>query len=385
MLAMTLLATVGHAADCSTDCREPPRQVPQKPKPKPMPKPDDCCVPCWFHHGCSQEYGFYLTADFLWWRTENHGYSFAFDQQDSLANIGKVQRINPKWDPGFRVGLGWNSDYDGWDVLFNWTWMYNHAKTTRIRNDLTVAEITTQGYYPQWPITSTLLQNSTNLPLLASGHFNFRQVDAKSNIHLNAIDFELGRSFYATRRFSLRPHWGVRGAFIDQKFSNVFSDPLINPVALARLLGTQPAFAFDGKNNWWGVGPRAGMFSEWHLCSGFSILGKAAGALMYGQTRVSSVTQTVPFLTDTYVVIRKASEHFDQLVPNLQMMLGLQWGTCFNCDSMYFGMNVCWETNYWWNQFNLPASVDLFDAPLPSIGNQPLTQEGLTINLELDF
>lgn len=32
------------------------------------------------------------------------------------------------WDPGFRLGLGWNTDCDGWDLYLNWTYYHNRSK-----------------------------------------------------------------------------------------------------------------------------------------------------------------------------------------------------------------------------------------------------------------
>lgn len=64
---------------------------------------------------------------------------------------------------------------------------------------------------------------------------------------------ELGRAYYITKALSFRPHFGVRGAWLKQKFHDFFSGSL-NDVAEFKW--------FHGKNNYWGVGPRAGTSAD---------------------------------------------------------------------------------------------------------------------------
>ena len=53
---------------------------------------------------------------------------------------------------------------------------------------------------------------------------------------------------------------------------------------------------------------------------------------------------------------RRIDRYFSQLVPNLQIFLGLDWGSCLDCDKYYLGINAGWETNIYWNQFNIPRT-----------------------------
>jgi hypothetical protein len=323
------------------------------------------CVPC---------DGWYFMADFLYWRAENHGFAFAFDRQDGTITNGKVDRITPSWDPGFRAAIGWNTDYDYWDLLVNWTWYNHHSHSHKSRLDLIQTSGQHLGFYPLYPV---------NVGGGLSGPF----ASVKAHYHLmhNAIDFELGRSHCMTKQLSFRPHWGIRGAWLNQKFSDHFFDNA-NQSDEGAFLEQQ---RFTGRNHYWGIGPRAGSNAEWHLDYGFSMIGKVAATLLYGQSHVKSdesqrqSDSTIP----EPILKQRATEHFDQLVPNLQMVLGMQWGTCFNCDRMYFNFNVCWETNYWWNMYNIPTLLqgNGFNPPFPTIGNQPVTMEGLTINAQFDF
>jgi hypothetical protein len=296
--------------------------------------------------------GLFLAADFLYWRAENHGFSYAYQFTSANPNVGTVTRINPQWDPAFRVGLGWNTPYDFWDIFLNYTW---------VRNRIHQSKSNALGFVSLWPVST----ESTG---------TFSAVSAKSRFMLNIGDLEIGRLVYLTKSLAIRPHLGARGGTIHQKFNSDFTVPLT---------GSIQEQTFSGKQNYWGVGPRVGANGEWHLSQGFSLLARAAGALLYGKNDVMALTQTRT--SEDFNTERQYGDDFYQLVPNMQLLFGFQWQTCFWCEKMFFKMSASWETNYWWDQFNLPVGLAGFSAPQPTVGQQALTMEGLTVNFEWDF
>jgi hypothetical protein len=303
--------------------------------------------------------GFFISADFLYWRSENHGFSYAYELNETTPaglNIGKINRIHPNWDPAFRVGLGWNTSYDFWDVFLNYTWYKNHSSQSRS---------STPGFIPLWPVFAEDTVTA-----------QFGSVSASSRLMLNMGDLEIGRMVYLTKSIAIRPHWGVRGGTLHQKFNDHFTDVLE---------GINSEEKFNARDNYWGVGPRTGVNGEWHVTRGFSVLGKAAGALLYGETKARGTHNVLAIGETAFTTERQYTDNFYQLVPNLQLSLGLQWQTCFWCEKMFFKMSASWETNIWWDRFNIPSSMSNISAPFPTVGSQPLTMEGLTINTEWDF
>jgi hypothetical protein len=321
-----------------------------------------------------------MEFEFLWWRSENHGFSVALDEKSygnydgsgDGKNRGHIVRIPPDWKPGFRLGIGWNSDYDRWDLGADWTYYTNHASVTKVRNDLTVGEPGYDGYYPMWPVANTNFQN-----LFAP----YQVLEAGWHLWQNVFNLDLGRAYSITRHISFKPHWGASGAILKQKFHDLFSVPL-NPRGT---IETVSQSEFHGKNQWWGIGPRVGVEGSWHLGAGLSILANTSAALYYGQSKVRFHSKQIYAPSGSTSVNRKFNDAFYQLVPNLQLFLGLGWGTCLNCDEVFLGIDAGWETNYWWNQCNLPVAVTGYTAPLPSVGNQPVTMEGLTLNIHIDY
>ena len=196
----------------------------------------------------------------------------------------------------------------------------------------------------------------------------------------NALDLELGRAYYITKALSLRPHWGLRGGWLNQKFKSSCS--ISHDVETVEV-------DFHAKNNFWGVGPRVGIHGQWHIAnSSWSILGKASTSLLLGKTTMHFYVEDTNTSRETPTELdRDVRDRFSQLVPNLQIFLGLDWGSCLDCDHYYLGINAGWETNIYWNQFNIPVS-NANPEIIPvgeGIGNQAVTMEGLTVNLHLDF
>lgn len=302
----------------------------------------------------------FISADFLYWRSENHGFAYAYELDKNITfpttiGAGKIARIEPKWAPGYRVGLGWNTHHDFWDLFLDYTWYRNHAHVSR---------------------TSDVGFTST-LPL-DTGITQYGSVSANSHFNLNIGDFELGRLIYLTCSIAFRPHLGVRGLTLHQKF-HVQMDDMLLPGSFAVI----PERKYSAKCNYWGVGPRAGLNGEFHCTEGFSILGKFAAALLYGKTEANA--QVTGLSSGKIILTNSQNDDFDQLAPNLQMALGLQCQTRFWCERMFFKITACWEANYWWDQFNVPMGISGVPTPTPFGANQPLTMDGLTINAEWDF
>lgn len=296
---------------------------------------------------CSCAMGGALEADFLYWRAENTGYVFAFDERTVDYKYSMV-RLPAHWAPGLRVGAGWNTNFDKWDVFTDWTWFKDHSSKS----------------------ISTTTSNHSLLPLwFVDQGFPCTRASGGWHVLHNMFDLELGRAFYLTKALSFRTLMGLRGGWIHQKFT-------------AHLINTlTPSYQdFDGKNNFWGMGPRIGFHSQWHIAnSHWSLLGKASGTLLLGQTKVHS------FFNNTHSSsYASVDDHFSQMVPNVQLFLGLDWGSCLSCDKYYLGLNAGWEANYYWNQFNL-ASFLIGNPPLPIVGNNAIEMSGLTFNVHFDF
>ncbi len=327
-----------------------------------------------FAKNCSDTAGMAFQLDVLWWRAENHGFSVGLNESsdgqfnpniEGSTNIGTILRVHPKWDPGLKLGVGWNADYDRWELFANWTWYRNHSRTTTVRSDIARGSVSNDGLYPFWPVADTSLYGP------------YRRAFSSWRMLYSAVDLELGRPFFMTDRLTLNPQLGVRCAWIHQRFRADFMQ-FLQTAGFSKQ-------EFSGKEHWWGVGPRAGIQSDWLVGGGLRIIGSAAASLLYGKTSVRFFSQKEAVGSDVLTVDRRFIDSFYAMVPSLQIFGGLGWGQCFLRDKLYVAVDAGWEVNYWWNQFNLPVGVRGVSMPLPTVGNQPVTMEGLTMTIHLDY
>ncbi|MBF8263500.1 MAG: mOMP-like family protein [Parachlamydiales bacterium] len=362
MPVLTLLGVGAAAQDIAAQNVTKSAPTMQTPMPCGIVEGDNCLA-----RGCACSYGGRLEFDFLYWQAQNTGFMYGYEIKDPNAvaasnNIGSIMRLPAKWDPGFRIGAGWNTDYDHWDVFAGWTWFRDHATKSR---SVTGVTGTLLGFAPMWPN-------------MAASSPVWQHVHAGWHMWHNACDLELGRAYYITKHLSLRPHYGLRGGWIHQKFTSSLTLPMT---------GSFSQLDFHGKNNFWGVGPRVGIQSNWHFCdNSWSVLGKASTALLLGETRTRYRSESLATGSTTFLTRHNVKDHFSQVVPNLQLFLGVDWSSCFNCDKYLLGINAGWEVNYYWNQFNILSMNEAAAlAPTAAFGNHAVSMEGLTVNLHFDF
>ena len=143
-------------------------------------------------------------ADFLWWSTN---FSQAPGLSTELATIIpsldnpidnlkiKVKRPTAHWDPGARVGLGWNTGYDNWDVQGYWTFFYNSTHKHNAPLDLDVQTTEEAG---------------------------FGEGKVKLRFRYNVADVELGKSYYVSSHFYVRPFTGVHAIWLSQRSNEIY-------------------------------------------------------------------------------------------------------------------------------------------------------------------
>lgn len=337
-------------ADSSSCCPPKPCCTPAKVIPMPACEvcQDPCCPPMSVYNrnvnppahcmGMCQN-DLYVTGAFLWWLPDEADFSLGFNQQTpyvaatattpgSGAN-GNLIRFGYQWDPGFRVGLGWQSHTaEGWDVYLDWTWYKN--KTNQSAS--AVASTAGAGIIPYWGFSN-------------SGAALAQYANMKANWRLlyNMIDLELGRDFFVSCALSLRPYMGVEGGWIHRKWNVSYS-------GLLTLSDTSdgPTESYSNKSNYWGVGPRAGLGGHWWLGKGFNFFGNLSGSLLSGRVIKNSASFSHPGTTFPFDNSFTDNQIF-RIVPHLQAIVGAAYDICFCCDRYRFSISAGWEVNEFWN------------------------------------
>ena len=341
-------------------------------------KPDVCCEepkpgPFAFSYpmdmGLSCPRDFFIHVDGLAFQAKQDGMEFAIhDSNGASPNIlyGKVEGFSndhSDWDynPGLRVGMGFYLDHDAWCVDFNWTWLnitdYQHAN----------ADTTGETIIPLW-----LLGGNTTSGIDNPG----QRSSAVWDTSYNTLDIRLTKPYHVSRYFIVNPHFGVRAGWIDQHFSSHYA--IVDG-------GPALAVAAHGKNDFWGVGTRAGFDTDWVLGKGWCLFGNLAASMLFGKFEVDQNMNLPGTGNDGYNI----EHNFYQNVPNFEMALGIAWGKFFSKNRYHVSLKAAYEFHEWFDQLNMikffavTGSSGLYGADTVSRGN--LTLNGFSLRLQFDI
>jgi hypothetical protein len=342
---------------------------------EPKPGPFAFAYPFDMDLNCPRD--FYVHVDGLAMQAKQDGMEFAIQDSsavglDSPITNGRVEGFSGNnhdfdYNPGVRFGLGFYLDHDAWNVDFAWTWLnitnYEHAN----------ASTATGVVIPQWAL-------GLGTPANLVGPRSSATWDAS----YNTIDLRLAKPYYVSRYLVVSPHFGLRGGWIDQHFSADYRGTDEFP-------GTRTIH--HSNNNFWGIGSRAGIDTDWIVGKGWCLFGNVAASMLYGKFEVDQ-NLTLP---------GESSDGFDvdfdyyQNTPNFEIVLGIGWGHYFNKKRNHVGLRAAYEFHEWWDQLNIrkfysgsvgaPAAgsttTGAYTNDVVSRGN--LTLNGFSLRLQFDI
>ncbi len=321
---------------------------------------------------------YFVTGDFLYWKATEDGLAYGIYSANGgsvptsqMPALGyqiqsKLQEMHFEWDPGFRVGVGGEfSTYDHWDLFLNYSHLNNFAHgSTTVNTEINALTPTWGAYYL-----------GLNTPeARAHWHLNF-----------NTLDLELGRDYFAGKDLTIRPHIGLRGADIKQKYRATYDAALVAPGELN---------IFKAKNNYWGIGPRAGADLMWHFTKYWGIYGEFSGSLLYGQFRIKeNLSQAFPIVGSSFVPSNiSLKDTLWKTSVNVQGAIGFAWEEIIALGDFRISLRAVYELSEWFSQNRLTA-MQISEAPgLPATTENMIEQQngdlgfqGGTLRLIVDF
>ncbi len=308
---------------------------------------------------CCDSGEFYVTASAFYWNAHQDGMEYAVlnERVDTQyqGTLFKAKYINPdfKWRWGFKVGLGYNSTHDGWDVEALWT----HYKGKASRHDDTASAQGTT-LLPLWSDFAPAVANPVGA-VATQGILFATDIKSSWKLKLDIADFVLGRQFWTSKYFNMRPFIGLRAAWIRQDFEiehrggswsgtfnqgNVFN----NEVEL--------------DNDYKGVGVRGGLDGAWNFNKSWGLFGSLAASILYGRFDIDHEEENrfanAPF---NKVKILDTSDSFRAPRAILDLFIGIQYTTIFN-DRYGFIATLGWEHHHFFNQNQMWRVVRIGDA-----------------------
>lgn len=288
-----------------------------------------------------------LGADWLYWKVQQDGILpgviTTVEDQPELTLISRERiRTNSKWTNGFRVSLGYELPCECWDINLCYSYL---------------------------PSRSSLVNfNGTGDLLVDIGEASFATFSSKWNLNLNNVDLDIGRIVCFGDCMKLRPHVGFRATWFDQKYRSFGT----NPIQGSEIVLPSEYVAGQIKEKFQGYGVEAGLWANYKLGYGISLVGHFGGSILYSKftVREEAVFGVLDVEESTITRIESERGSFFTATPALDTFVGVMYADVL-CD-MIFNVHAGWEQHV------------MFDTNR-FLNNGNLSAQGLTLGLAVGF
>lgn len=296
---------------------------------------------------------FFTDFSYLFWRAYEDGLEFVSTMQTKPSAESETisDTVDFEYNSGLRLGVGYRIPHDAWEIDLKWTRLHSRA------------------YGTETPFTDA--RSSWIGPDVISDNSFWK---GNLHIHLNVLDGEIARFFKPTSFLALKPHFGVRGLMITQKYR--ISSPVTSFSSGEEFVFGPASMEVGSRQR--AVGLRAGVDSSWEFLEGWNLYGNLGGSLLAASFDLHSQTQIPSPRSSSFRSGNLASIH-TTLVPTFDIAVGLGYEHSFNGKAA-LGVHVGWEFNDFFNQ-NWMRSLGISGTQNPS----DLTYQGFTANVRVDF
>jgi len=307
----------------------------------------------------------YSSASFLYWLAEEEGLDLAIGAalvsgQVSVPPMSNTLFQDFEFNPGFKIGLGFETGLDDWMVNAGYTWL--HQTTTTSSN----ASPTPFGV-GVWFISNWFIQpNGFGQTLSATS------LQSKWHLGLDLADLYLSRAFYQGTHVTINPFAGLRGAWIRQSLTIDAADPQ----------GPSGSTTSRTRSKSWGVGPRGGLEGRWLLPIGFRFESDFAISILY--TRYTSVYHNEDQITSNTIPVAANFMNYGCLRTVNEMNLGFGWSQYIERQNIAVDVLLAYDFAVFWNQNLLRRLVDL-ETNQDNASPSNLYLSGLTAKLRFDY
>lgn len=292
-------------------------------------------------------------ASLLYWQLGGDDFDYAIEKSIKTRatpfpaqSDEKVHDLSFDLDPGVRLGVWFTDPCLAYDVAFIWTHFDTRQRKTQEVKPVASGNLGNVFSVPFFNGFAGSAGTSPGTMIEISGHEKFR---------LNWYDLECGQWCHCNSfSFKFRPHIGLRIADIDDKMDVethfkgglfFFNDD--NGVTHAIIENKGSC-----RNRFQGVGVRGGINAECHLCDAVSLIGRFAGAVIWGNTnyryRYAEVDERATEVETLSGLSGTIRENNHQCRSTIDLCLGLAYSTCMCFFPVTF--EVSWEQHYLFSQ-----------------------------------
>ena len=303
----------------------------------------------------------FVTAEYIYWKAEETGLQYAVSGLAPSATTttdehGSIHDPDFHYDSGFKVGVGLKFKHDGWDLYANYTWLFSDGNGSSVERE--------DGEESLQPLYNVAYDGSSTASDMAKAEGDW-------SLHFNVLDVELGRNFFISPRLTLRPHFGLKFAWLDQDMQIEYEDAK----NFANSSINELHHHFD--EDQFGVGIRTGLNTAWYMWNKWSIFGNFAATALYSDFDTHRKTEF-----QNAALGKNTLMHFSYdphiITPVLEFALGLRFETNFSKSDHQFMIQAGWEEQIWFDE-NQFTNLTRFSTS----GN--LTLQGLTVKAGYAF
>lgn len=321
--------------------------------------------------------GWRISVDVLYWQTKVGGTEYAVGlngyTNSTFARKYYVQEPRFQWDFGFKVGAGYNFEHDGWESNLEYTYFRNNAHDHVAQNHLpsaVLSPIIDEAAILGAPNFDTALSAGGLLPYATEGKAYVRN-------KYDNLKLDLARDFFVSKYLSVKPSFGVQATWINLrrnvKFTgggtaftaidnNYSSQMAVTKTYTARGLGSNFVREY-ARSEFFGIGPKAGVDTRWHLVENFCFYANTEAALLFGRFKLDRA------LTNTAQTGNSLDGYFSfhRLNPTVRFDLGVTYDKYMMCDTQHLGISLGYENVYYWdvNYIDLlPAGLGMYGVTL---------------------
>src|SRR3990167_7296307 len=317
----------------------------------------------------------FLNASFIYWNLSQDTMALALADGRSNADYttnflvnGPTVGMDFQYKPGFKIGLGCNTNQDDWDIYSEYTRV--HGTDTLSTTGQTLSSGATAPLLPLWGNGYILSDNAYD-----SGSETWA-------CNLDFVDLSVGRAYYVGTCLKFRTFFGARGAWIIQNvYAQYINTSFSNSSAPVEVPGTLSVYS---RSHSWAVGPRIGLDTNWDLGVGIRMFGNANADILYTKYNTQDktnflVSSTVSPYTSGQTIYFINSERLSGLRTHFDLELGFGWGTYFDNNNWHVDLAAAYGFHVFFDQ-NMLITAEPEAFPL---GN--LYAHGLTFDLRFDF
>ncbi len=320
-------------------------------------------------------------ASFIYWHVSQEAMTTASIISFNEPSINTTQaRALPSFEyqPGFKIGLGFDTNYDDWTSWIEYTWL--HQSTSHTNTASTDNPFRSSPWFISWIQTLSIPSQPYITSLLLN---SITEIHSEWKMHLDQLDAAFSRPFYQGSQITISPYAGLRALWIRQNLNLTFPNrPNI-------MLPPEPLISLSkNQSHSWAIGPMLGTLGHSMLGMGFRFEGKAGASLLYTQYTKIKNHQEVLYPIDNTGDIGSASNtscthNENTLRPTAELGLGLGWGSYLDNQNYYFDFSARYDFNILWNQNMMINFVNSINGIEGTSGN--LYLHGLTLSSRFDF